>query len=52
MVFNAIFNNITVISWQLVLLVEKTTNLSQVTDIKNQVESLFISIYQFDDIVL
>jgi hypothetical protein len=35
MVFNAIFNNITVISWQSVLLVEetgvdKTTNLSQV----------------------
>jgi hypothetical protein len=26
MVFNAIFNNISVISWQSVLLVEKTTN--------------------------
>jgi hypothetical protein len=38
MVFNAIFNNISVISCQLVLLVEKTTNLSQVTDIENQVE--------------
>jgi len=38
MVFNATFNNIPVISWQLVLLVEetgvpeKTTDLSQVTD--------------------
>jgi hypothetical protein len=33
MVFNATFNNIAVILWQSVLLVEKTTNLSQVTDI-------------------
>jgi hypothetical protein len=35
MVFNATFNNISVILWRLVLLVEyleKTTNLSQVTD--------------------
>ena len=38
MVFNVTFNNITVISWRLVLLVEKleypekTTDLSQVTD--------------------
>ena len=38
MVFNATFNNISVISWQSVLLVEetgeprKTTDLSQVTD--------------------
>jgi hypothetical protein len=38
MVFNATFNNITVISWQSVLLVEKleypekTTDLPQVTD--------------------
>jgi hypothetical protein len=38
MVFNATFNNISVISWQLVLLVEepgypeKTTDLPQVTD--------------------
>jgi hypothetical protein len=32
MVFNAPFNNISVISWQSVLLVEKTTDLSQVTD--------------------
>ena len=31
MVFNATFNNISVISWQSVLLVEKTTDLSQVT---------------------
>ena len=30
-VFNATFSNISVISWQSVLLVEKTTNLSQVT---------------------
>jgi len=31
MVFNATFNNISVLSWRSVLLVEKTTNLSQVT---------------------
>jgi hypothetical protein len=29
MMFNAIFNNISVISWQSVLLVEETTDLSQ-----------------------
>jgi uncharacterized membrane protein len=32
MVFNATFNNILVISWRSVLLVEKTTDLWQVTD--------------------
>ena len=32
MVFNTTFNNISVISWQSVLLVEKNTDLSQVTD--------------------
>ena len=32
MVFNATFNNISVISWRSVLLVEETTDLSQVTD--------------------
>ena len=32
MVFNATFNNISVISWQSVLLVEETTDLLQVTD--------------------
>ena len=32
MVFNATFNNISVISWQSVLLVEKTTDLPQVID--------------------
>ena len=32
MVFNAAFNNISVISWQSDLLVEKTSELSQVTD--------------------
>ena len=32
MVFNATFNNISVISWRSVLLVGKTTDLSQVTD--------------------
>jgi hypothetical protein len=32
MVFNAIFNNISVISWQSVFLVEKTTDLPQVAD--------------------
>jgi hypothetical protein len=31
MVFNATFNNISVISWRSALLVEKTTDLSQVT---------------------
>jgi hypothetical protein len=30
--FNATFNNISVILWQSVLLVEKTTDLSQITD--------------------
>ena len=32
MVLNATLNNISVISWRSVLLVEKTTDLSQVTD--------------------
>jgi hypothetical protein len=32
MVFKATFNNISVISWRSVLLVENTTDLSQVTD--------------------
>ena len=32
MVFNATFNNASVISWPSFLLVEKTTNLSQITD--------------------
>jgi hypothetical protein len=32
MVFNVAFNNISAISWRSVLLVEETTNLSQVTD--------------------
>jgi hypothetical protein len=32
MVFNTTFNNISVISWQSILLVEETTDLSQVTD--------------------
>jgi hypothetical protein len=32
MVFNATFNNISVISWWSVLLVEKTTDIPQVTD--------------------
>jgi hypothetical protein len=32
MVFNATFNNISVISWRSVLLAEETTELSQVTD--------------------
>jgi hypothetical protein len=32
MVFNATFNNISVILWQSVLLVEKPTDLLQVTD--------------------
>ena len=32
MVFNPTFNNISVLSWWSVLLVEKTTDLSQVSD--------------------
>ena len=32
MVFNATLNNISVISWRSVLLVEETANMSQVTD--------------------
>jgi hypothetical protein len=32
MVFNATFNNISAILWRSVLLVEETTNLSQVTN--------------------
>ena len=32
MVFNATFNDISVISWLSVLLVEETTDLSQITD--------------------
>jgi len=32
MVFNATFNNISVILWRSVLLTEKTTDLPQVTD--------------------
>ena len=32
MVFNATFNNISVITWQSVFFVEKTTNLPQATD--------------------
>jgi len=32
MVFNVTFNNISVISWKSVLLVEETTELPQVTD--------------------
>ena len=32
MVFNTTFNNISIISWRSVLLVEKTTDLLQVTD--------------------
>ena len=33
MMFNATFNNSSVISWRSVLLVAKTTDLSQVTDV-------------------
>jgi len=45
MVLNVIFNNISVISWRSVLMVEeteypeKTTDLSQVTDILNVISS-------------
>ena len=36
--FNATFNNIAVISWRSVLLVEETTDLPQVTDKRAQIE--------------
>jgi len=36
MVLNTTFNNISVISWWSVLLVEKTTDLLQVTDKQNK----------------
>ena len=39
MVFNITFNNISVILWQSVLLVEKTTDLPQVTLSHNVVQS-------------
>jgi len=39
MVFNATFNNISVISWQSVLLLEETTDLPQVTLSHNVVSS-------------
>ena len=35
--FNATFNNISVISWRSVLVVEETTDLSQVTDKLNHI---------------
>ena len=41
MVLNATFNNFPVISWQSILLVEKTTDLSQVTD-----KLYYIMLYQ------
>jgi len=44
MVFNTTFNNISVISWQSILLVEKTTDLSQVTDKHNVVHLTLIGI--------
>jgi hypothetical protein len=40
-VFNATFNTISVISWQSVLLMEKKTNLSQLTD-----KFYYIMLYQ------
>ena len=40
MTFNTIFNNISVISWRSILLVEETTDLSQVTDKFNHIISV------------
>jgi len=37
MVFNTTFNNISVILWRSILLVEETTDLSQVTDKLNYI---------------
>jgi hypothetical protein len=45
MVFNATFNNISFISWQSILLVEKTADLSQVTD---KLYYIYLSIYGVD----
>jgi hypothetical protein len=40
MTFNTIFNNISVLSWRSILLVEETTDLSQVTDKFNHIISV------------
>jgi hypothetical protein len=40
LVFNATFNNISVISWWSVLLVEKTTEMSQITACQKNISSL------------
>ena len=42
MVFNATFNNISVISWRSVLLVEKTTDLAQITDKLDHIMSYWV----------
>ena len=44
MVFDTTFNNISVISWLSVLLVEKNTDLPQVTDKLNHIK-LYFTLY-------
>ena len=41
MVFNATFNNISVISWQSVLLVEETGDLEKATDLSQVTDKAF-----------
>jgi ABC-type microcin C transport system permease subunit YejB len=41
MVFNATFNNISVISWRSVLLVEETDNTEKITDLSQVTDKLY-----------
>ena len=41
MVFNATFNNISVISWRSVLLVEETDNTEKTTDLSQVIDKLY-----------
>ena len=46
MVFNATFNNITVISWRSVSLVEKTEYTEETTDLSQVTDKLYHIMYQ------
>jgi len=48
MVFSATFNNISVISWQSVLLMEETIDLSQVTDKRYHITLYRLHIHRHD----